>query len=271
MNRLRTILDNKYLLFGIIISGSLLILGIVGMLWTPYNTTQLNAAARFQAPCWTHWFGTDNFGRDIFSRVMEGLGVTVLVGAAVVVISGLTGAVLGALTGFFGGVADTVIMRICDVINGFPSILLALVFISVLGSGIINVIAALSIVFVPSFTRIMRSEFMTLKNRDYVQNAKLCKASRTRIMFVHILPNTLSTYVAAITVGFNNAILAEAGMSYLGVGVMAPDISIGRMISEGQGYLFTAPWYPLLPGLVLVLFILGFSLLAEGIRREINA
>lgn len=267
----KNIIKNKYLMFGIAISGALLLLGIIGMFWTPWSTTDMNYDIRFQGPSLAHWFGTDNFGRDIFSRVMEGLGVTVLVGASVVVISGLIGAILGSLTGYFGGIADTVIMRVCDVINGFPSILLGLVFISVLGSGIINVIAALSIVFVPSFTRIMRSEFMTLKNREYVQVAKLCGASKWRIMFVHLLPNTLSTYVAAITVGFNNAILAEAGMSYLGVGVTPPAISIGRMISEGQGYLFTAPWYPILPGIVLVLFILGFSLLAEGIRRAINA
>ncbi|MGN0479961.1 MAG: ABC transporter permease [Lachnospiraceae bacterium] len=262
---------NKYLIFGIFISGALLLLGILGIFWTPYSVTEMNYEIRFQAPSLAHLFGTDNFGRDIFSRVMQGLGITVLVGAAVVVISGLIGAVLGSLTGYFGGIADTVIMRVCDVINGFPSILLGLVFISVLGSGVVNVIAALSIVFVPSFTRIMRSEFMKLKNMDYVQTARLCGASKLRIMFVHLLPNTLSTYVAAITVGFNNAVLAEAGMSYLGVGVTPPAISIGRMISEGQSYLFTAPWYPILPGLVLVLFILGFSLLAEGIRRAINA
>lgn len=264
-------IKNKYLMFGIFISGALLLLGILGIFWTPYSVTEMNYELRFQAPSLEHLFGTDNFGRDVFSRVMQGLGITILVGAAVVVISGLIGALLGSLTGYFGGIADTVIMRICDVINGFPSILLGLVFISVLGSGVVNVIAALSIVFVPSFTRIMRSEFMKLKNMEYVQAARLCGASRLRIMLVHLLPNTLSTYVAAITVGFNNAILAEAGMSYLGVGVTPPAISIGRMISEGQSYLFTAPWYPILPGLVLVLFILGFSLLAEGIRRVINA
>ena len=264
-------IKNKYLMFGIFISGALLLLGILGIFWTPYSVTEMNYELRFQAPSLAHLFGTDNFGRDVFSRVMQGLGITILVGAAVVVISGLIGALLGSLTGYFGGIADTVIMRICDVINGFPSILLGLVFISVLGSGVVNVIAALSIVFVPSFTRIMRSEFMKLKNMEYVQAARLCGASRLRIMLVHLLPNTLSTYVAAITVGFNNAILAEAGMSYLGVGVTPPAISIGRMISEGQSYLFTAPWYPILPGLVLVLFILGFSLLAEGIRRAINA
>ncbi len=262
---------NKYLLFGIIISSALLLLGIVGMFYTPYETTAMNAGQRFMAPCLEHIFGTDNFGRDIFSRVMEGLGVTVFVGASVVVLSGLAGAVLGALTGYFGGVVDTVVMRILDVINGFPSILMALVFISVLGSGVANVIVALSIVFVPSFSRIMRSSFLEQKNREYVHNARLMGASEARIMFLHILPNTIATYVAAITVGFNNAILAEAGMSYLSVGVMPPAISIGRMISEAQGYLFTAPWYALLPGLVLVLFILGFSLLAEGIRRKIDA
>lgn len=262
---------NKYLTAGLLLSGSLLLLGIIGLFWTPCDTTAMNASKRFLAPGFANWFGTDNFGRDIFSRVMEGLGVTVAVGVTVVGAGGLVGGVIGALTGYFGGWADAVMMRMNDVINGFPSILLALVFISVLGSGTLNVAGVLSVVFVPGFARMMRSSFMRLRGREYVQGAKLMGASQARIMFLHILPNTLSTYLAAVTVGFNNAVLAEAGMSYLGVGVTAPDISLGRMIGEAQGYLFTAPWYALLPGLVLMLFVLGFSLLAEGIRREMDA
>lgn len=261
---------NKYLLVGGIIAGILLLLGIVGIFWTPYETTLMNAAERFKGPSLAHWFGTDNFGRDIFSRVMNGLGVTVLVGSSVMAISATIGALVGAITGYFGGIVDTIIMRVNDAINGFPSVLIALVFISVLGSGIANVIAALSIVFVPSFTRMMRSSFKSLRTRDYVLNARLMGASHWRIIVRHILPNTKNAYMAAITVGFNNAILAEAGLSYLGVGVTPPNISLGKMISEAQGYIFTAPWYVILPGLVLVLFILGFSLMAEGINEEIK-
>ena len=178
------------------------------------------------------------------------------------------GAVLGASAGYFGGIVDEVIMRINDALNSFPSILMALVVVSILGTGSRNVIIALSIVFIPSFVRVVRSEYMRCRNADYITNARLMGVSRIRIMFVHILPNIMSTFLVAVTVGFNNAILAESGLSYLGIGVQPPDASLGKMLSDAQGYLFTAPWYAVFPGLTIVLFVLGFSLIGEGIQRN---
>ena len=161
-------------------------------------------------------------------------------------------------------------MRINDAVFAFPSILLALLFISLLGSGKYHVIIALGIAFVPSFARIVRSEFIRNKNMDYVKSAKLQGAGDFRIMFVHILPNTWPVLLSGLTIGFNNAVLAEASMSYLGIGVTPPDASLGRMLSEAQGYLFTAPWYTVFPGLVVILLILGVGMIGEGIRERIG-
>ena len=209
---------NGYLAAGLFMTGLAVFLGILGYFWTPYSTTAMSAAEKFTAPSMHHIFGTDNFGRDIFSRVMQGLGTT-------------------------------------------------LVIISLLGKGRQNVIIALGIVFIPSFVRIVRGEFLRLRDADYIKRARLMGVSRLRILFVHILPNIFSVLLVSVMIGFNNAILAESGMSYLGIGVQAPDASLGMMLSDAQGYLQTAPWYALFPGLAIVWIVLGFSLLGEGIRK----
>ena len=165
------------------------------------------------------------------------------------------GTVIGVLTGYFGGWFDEILMRINDVIVSFPSILLALVFISILGPGKYNVILALGIIFIPSFARLVRSEYIKNKNLDYVASARLMGVGKLRIMFVHILPNAMPTLLASVAIGFNNAVLAEAGMSYLGIGVQPPDASLGRMLSESQTYLGNAPWCVIFPGLAVILMV----------------
>lgn len=258
---------NGYLAAGLFMTGLVVFLGILGYFWTPYSTTAMSAAEKFTAPSMHHIFGTDNFGRDIFSRVMQGLGTTLVISTSVVLFSAVAGVLLGAFTGYFGGILDEILMRITDAVNGFPSILLTLVIISLLGKGRQNVIIALGIVFIPSFVRIVRGEFLRLRDADYIKRARLMGVSRLRILFVHILPNIFSVLLVSVMIGFNNAILAESGMSYLGIGVQAPDASLGMMLSDAQGYLQTAPWYALFPGLAIVWIVLGFSLLGEGIRK----
>ncbi|MCR5500128.1 MAG: ABC transporter permease [Acetatifactor sp.] len=248
-------------------TGLAVVLGILSFFWTPYGPTTMSAAERFNAPSFRHIFGTDNFGRDIFSRVMQGIGTTVIVSSLIVVISAGAGILIGAITGYFGGILDEAIMRVTDAVNAFPSILLALVVISILGSGKQNVIFSLGIVFTPSYVRIVRSEFIRLRDADFVCRARLMGVKKLRILFVHILPNIFSVFWVSVTIGFNNAILAESGMSYLGIGVQPPDASLGKMLSDAQGYLGRAPWYALAPGLTIVWIVLGFSLLSEGIRR----
>lgn len=261
---------NVYLYIGIfmtVIAGGLAVMGSV---WTPYSTTQMSAAEKFMAPSLHHLFGTDNFGRDIFSRVLEGMGATLKISGVVVVAAGGIGIVLGAVTGYFGGILDEVIMRVTDAINGFPSILMALVLIAILGNGRDNVMIALTIVFVPSFVRIVRSEFIKLRDADYILRARIMGVGTGRILFVHILPNIFAVFWASLLIGFNNAILAESGMSYLGIGVQPPDASLGNMLSEAQGYLGSAPWYAVFVGVTIVWIVLGFSLFGEGLRRRME-
>lgn len=257
---------NKYLTVGLFMTGLAVFLGILGLFWTPYSTTAMSAVEKFAAPSLTHWFGTDNFGRDIFSRVMQGCSTTLAISLLVVLFSASVGILLGAVTGYFGGILDEVVMRVTDAVNGFPSILLTLVIISLLGTGKQNVIIALGIVFIPSYVRIVRGEFIRLRDADYIRRARLMGVSRMRILFVHILPNIFSVFWVSVIIGLNNAILAESGMSYLGIGVKPPDASLGKMLSDAQGYLQNAPWYAIAPGLMIVWIVLGFSLLGEGIR-----
>ncbi|WP_310604686.1 ABC transporter permease [Anaerosporobacter sp.] len=254
---------NINFILGAILIGIVLLLVAVGIFYTPYDPNAMNGTVKNTAPSWTHWFGTDNFGRDILSRIMEGSRTTFFVAIATVAIGTVVGTLVGAFTGYYGGIVDNIVMRINDGITSFPSILLTLVIISIFGIGKYNIIWALGIVFIPSFARVVRSEYMVQKEMDYVKLAKLMGASDMRILFVHILPNIRPILFSTITIGFNNAVLAEAGMSYLGLGVQPPDASLGRMLSEAQAYLFSAPWYAIAPGVVIIITVLGISLINE--------
>lgn len=257
---------NWSLLLGIVLVSAVLLFVVVGLFWTPYEPTQYSAALKNKPPSLSHPFGTDNLGRDILSRVMDGASTTFLISLITVAIGLAAGTVIGAFTGYYGGAVDELLMRLNDTLTSFPSILLALVLVSVIGTGKYNIILALGIIFIPSFARVVRSEYIVQKELDYVRNAKLLGAGDLRIMFVHILPNTKPILLSTITIGLNNAILAEAGMSYLSLGVQPPDASLGRMLSEAQTYLMSAPWSALAPGLMIVFTVLGFSLISENLR-----
>ncbi|MBR4994217.1 MAG: ABC transporter permease [Lachnospiraceae bacterium] len=248
---------------GLVITGIMLLMILVGLFYTPYNPEAMDSTLKNAGVSLAHPFGCDNFGRDILSRVMVGSRTTVLVGLATVVIGTFFGIIIGAFTGYFGGMADEILMRIMDALLAFPSILLALVIIGLFAPSTWNLIMALGIAFVPSFARIVRSEFLRCKNMDYVTAAKLNGAKNLRVMFVHILPNTIKVLSSSVLIGFNNAVLAEAGMSFLGIGVMPPDPSLGRMMSEAQSYIFSNPGFAIFPGIVLILIILGISLIGS--------
>ena len=252
---------------GVVIAAVMAVMALVGYVWTPCDPTAIAGSEKFLAPSLRHLFGTDNFGRDIFSRVMVGVGTTFFISLCTVCIGGVVGTLIGAFTGYFGGVVDEVLMRINDALTAFPNILLALVFIAMLGFGKYNVILALGVAFIPSFARVVRAEFARQRAMSYVKSARLMGASHLRIMFRHILPNTRGVVLSALVIGFNNAVLAEASMSYLGIGVAPPDISLGYMLSESQSYMIKAPWYVLCTGLVIVLLILGVSMMGEGLRK----
>ena len=262
----KQILYNRYL--GFALTGVIALLFLIGLIHTPYDPNGMDITSKLAGVSLKHLFGCDSFGRDIFSRVCKGIETTFLVAFGTVLIGSVFGILIGAYTGFYGGWLDEVLMRINDTIFAFPSFLLALIFVSIFGSGKYIVILALGIAFIPSFARIVRSEFMKCKEMDYVKLARLAGASNFRIMFVHILPNIFSVLLSAIMIGFNNAVLAEAGMSYLGIGVQPPDASLGSMLSDAQSGLFTAPWCAIFPGLTIMVLVLGFSLLSDSIKRK---
>ena len=210
---------------GLAIAVILAALALLSYVWTPYDPAAITGSEKFLAPSLRHLFGTDNFGRDIFSRVMVGVGTTFFIALCTVLMGGAAGTLIGAFTGYFGGAVDEVLMRINDALTAFPNILLALVFIAMLGFGKYNVILALGVAFIPSFARVVRAEFARHRTMNYVKSARLMGASHLRIMFRHILPNTRGVVLPALIIGFNNAVLAEASMSYLGIGVAPPDVS----------------------------------------------
>ena len=259
----------KYnLMTGGILTVTMLLLILISAFYVPYDPDKMDSTAKLAKASFHHIMGCDQFGRDIFSRVMKGCGNTFFVAAGTVWMGTVFGILIGSFTGYYGGILDEVLMRINDTIFAFPSILLALVFVSLLGRGKYQIILALGIAFIPSFARIVRSEFIRCRELDYVKSARLSGAGSLRIMFVHILPNTRNVLFSAILIGFNNAVLAESGMSFLGIGVQPPEASLGRMMSEAQTYLLTRPSMALFPGLMILWMVLGFALLGEGISER---
>ena len=244
----------------------ILILGMIVLsyVYIPYEIDAMDSQARYEAPSLTHLFGTDNLGRDVFSRTIVALRTSFFVSLLSVGASLMVACLLGGAMGYFGGILDRVLVRVIDVIAAIPSILLALVIISITSVGPGSVLFALFIAFIPSFTRVVRAEFIKEKEQDYVENAKLLGARPLRIMFVHILPNTLGVIFSSAVIGFNNAILAESSLSYLSLGVAPPNASLGVMLSDAQSSLINAPWCAVFPGLFLMLMVLGISLLNES-------
>jgi len=266
MDKLKRIFSgNKKLLAGTVITLVMVLIAIIGLVYTPYDPNAMDAANKLSGPTFKHLLGCDNFGRDVLSRMFVGLRMTLFVACGTVLIGIVLGTIVGALTGYYGGIVDELLMRFNDAVLAFPSILLALVFITILGSGTYQVMIALGIVFFPSYARIVRGEFLKCKNLDYVRSARLLGASDLRIMFVHILPNIVPVLLSTLVIGFNNAVLAEAGMSFLGIGVQPPNSSLGAMLSDAQSFLFAAPMYALAPGIMIAVLILGFSLVGDGL------
>ncbi len=259
---------NRYLQIGRTLSLVLLLCIAIGFFWTPYDPAALSAGDKLQGLSLTHWMGTDHFGRDIFSRVLQGAGTTVAIALSTVAIGAILGTLIGAITGYWGGMVDTICMHVVDLITAFPSVLLALVLISILGSGTTNVIVALGLVFTPSFARVTRSTFSTLRQQNFIQSARLMGIPTWRIVLIHLMPNVWGVLLPCLTIGFNNAVLAEASMSYLGIGVSPTEPSLGYMLSEAQGMLVTAPWYALSTGLTIVVMIFAVGLWGEGLQHR---
>jgi peptide/nickel transport system permease protein len=249
---------------------SIVIAGMIlaGFFYLPYGYNEMDSSRRFMPPHIKHLMGTDNFGRDVFSRIMTGGRYTLLAAVLTVTGSAFAGSVLGLISGYAGGLWDELIMRLMDALSSFPGILLALMMVALMDNGQFTLLAALLILFIPSFTRITRSGTLQYKGRDFIRAAEIMGASPFRVLFCHILTNLAPSLLSAAILGLSNAILAEAAMSYLGLGIQPPVPSWGRMLSESQIFLFNAPWCALAPGMMIMLTVLAFHTLGEGIRRR---
>lgn len=261
--------SNLTFLTGFSIFCALLLFFVFGYIFIPYQYDQIDTLNKFAAFSKDHLFGTDYLGRDVFSRIIIGMKISLRIGFSVMLLGFICGTLLGALSGFFGGIVDSVISKLVDSAMAFPGILLALMLISVFGNGINVTILALFIMSLPRFIRISRSGFIKYKNSTFVKSAVAKGASSTRILFIHILPNVISDLLVTCTLSFSLAILSESGLSYLGLGVQAPVPSFGRMLSEGQRFILQHPSQILIPAIFLILLVLSLTLIGDGIT-EVN-
>ena len=262
--------SRRYLYTGGILLSIVLAFFILGLFWTPYGINETDAASKFLAPCAEHIFGTDNLGRDVFSRCLVAARYTLLVSFAGVAYALVIGTLAGLIAGYNGGIIDKIIMIFSNGIMCFPGILLALVAVAVFGPSLFNVIWALGLVFAPTFARVYRTSTIELRGRDYILQAKLMGIHPLRIMFVHILPNLMSQVLPAVIIGLANMTLFESGMSYLGLGVQPPAASYGKMLSDAQSYMVSAPWLIIFPTLMLVCYILGLYFISEWVRTSVK-
>ena len=265
----------KALRHGLVISGGsiVLLLGLLavfGHALAPFDPLMMDFSARFAPPSWTHPFGTDDFGRDLFSRVLYGARVSVQVAFIAVSLSGVVGVTLGVLAGYLGGWVDELIMRVMDVIFAFPAVLLAITVMAILGRGVENAMIAIAIVYAPIFARVTRGAVIAVRDREFVTAARALGQRQLRIMFAHVLPNALGPIIVQTSLSLAFAILAEAALSFFGLGTQPPDPSWGRMLAEGRGFLGQAPWMGIFPGLAIMLSVLGFNLLGDGLRDVLD-
>ncbi len=234
--------------------------------YTPYDPNRMNLAERLQTPNRSHLLGTDQYGRDILSRMMRGTVNSIVVGWVAVGIGMGFGILLGSLAAYWGGWKDEGILRLADILYGFPAVLSAILITAVLGPGIVNSMLAIGIFNIPIFTRLTRGASLAVWQRDYVTSARAIGQSNGSIIWSTVLPNILSPLIVQATVQFAIAILAEAALSYLGLGTQPPHASWGRMLHEAQTFMEMAPWLAVFPGLAIALAVLGFNLLGDGLR-----
>lgn len=263
---MRRFLRHKLAMAGAIITLALVMIAIFGRVIAPYDPLAMNFSALFAPPSLAHPFGTDEFGRDIFSRVLYGARISMQVALIAVSISGSVGVLLGLLAGFYRGWIDEVVMRFMDVLFAFPAVLLAITIMAVLGRGVGNAMIAIAIVYVPIFARVTRGAVISIRGREYVTAARALGKAPLGIMLRHVLPNALGPIIVQTSLSLAFAILAEAALSFFGLGTQPPDPSWGRMLSEGRGFLLQAPWMGIFPGIAIMVSVMGFNFLGDGLR-----
>ncbi|MBD8069364.1 nickel transporter permease [Bacillus sp. PS06] len=267
---LRKLAKNKAAIAGALIVTVFISLAIFAPLIAPHSPTTMNIANKLQPPSAEHWFGTDDKGRDILSRLLYGSRISLTVGIVSTILGAIVGIVLGIVAGYYGRWVDSLLMRICDVLLAFPGILLALAIVSVLGASTTNVIIAIAFFAVPTFARIVRGSTLSVKKLEYIDAIRAMGATDGRIIFRHILPNIVSPIIVQSTLYIASAIITAAALSFLGMGTQPPDPEWGTMLSQGRSYIRQAPHITLFPGLVILVVVIGFNLFGDGLRDALD-
>lgn len=267
---MRRFFSNKNFTVGFILSAVVIVVAVISLLWTPYDGNKMNARARLQGPSWQHPLGTDQYGRDTLSRVMVGAVNSIIVGLVTVAIGLSIGVLLGLASAYYGKLVDESIMRLSDLLFGFPAVLTAILITSILGPSMINAMLAIGIFYIPVFARLTRAVALTLWEREFITAARASGISEWAIAWRHVLPNILSPLLIQGTIQFAVAILAEAGLSYLGLGTQPPHASWGRMLNEAQTFMALSPWMAIFPGVAIAWAVLGLNLLGDGLRDTLD-
>jgi peptide/nickel transport system permease protein len=261
---------NKNFTVGFALSMVVVIIAALSLLWTPYDGNRMNARDRLQGPSWQHPLGTDQYGRDTLSRIMTGSVNSIIVGLVTVAIGLTIGVALGLLSAYYGRLADEAIMRFSDLLFGFPAVLTAILITSILGPSMVNAMLAIGIFYIPVFARLTRAVAMVVWEKEFIAAARASGIGELAITWRHVLPNILSPLLIQGTIQFAVAILAEAGLSYLGLGTQPPHASWGRMLNEAQTFMDTNSWMAIFPGLAIAWAVLGFNLLGDGLRDTLD-
>ena len=257
--------------FGLVLVIIIAVTGLSAELIAPYNPTANDFAAMTEAPSWEHWLGTDQFGRDLLSRIIFGARTALIVGLTSAVVGGFSGLVLGVGSAYFGGKTDLIIQRLSDIVMAFPLIIMALAVVSIFGPGVQNVIFAITIPLIPRCARVVRSSALTVREMPYVDAARACGFGATRIIMRHMVPNVMAPFLIMVTSFVGQAILAEASLSYLGLGVQEPVPAWGLMLQGGaEEYASTAPWIAIFPGVAIMLAVLGINLFGDAMRDALD-
>jgi len=262
--------SNKNFTVGFILTSIVVMAALVSLIWTPYDGNRMNARVRLQGPSIQHPLGTDQYGRDTLSRVMVGAVNSIIVGLVTVAMGLSVGVFLGLTSAYYGRWVDESIMRFSDLLYGFPAVLSAILITSILGPSMINAMLAIGIFYIPVFARLTRAVSITIWEREYIAAARAGGVSEWAITRRHVLPNILSPLLIQGTIQFAVAILAEAGLSYLGLGTQPPHASWGRMLNEAQTFMTLAPWMAIFPGLAIAWAVLGINLLGDGLRDTLD-
>jgi peptide/nickel transport system permease protein len=266
----RELLRSRTAILGLILVAPFLFVGLTAPLIAPFSPTVIDAMNALAGPSWEHWFGTDELGRDILSRVIYGARVSILVGIVAVSLSLLIGAPIGYTMGYFGGIYDSIMGRVVDALFAFPPILLAISLMSLLEPSTTTAMIAIGITNIATFARVARSAIIAQKERDYVLASRTVGAPSGFIIYRVLLPNSFGPIVVTISLSFAYAILTEAGLSFLGIGTQPPDPSWGSMLQSAQRYLLTQPWYAVFPGAAIFFFVLGLNLVGDGVQDAMD-